>query len=197
MQTCITGQPFLICSCVCVYVSSSAELMYTVELAGGLGAILLLLIFLISLYKCYKIELMLFYRRHFGSEDVDGGNGCARQQILKNKNKIKCRCVNKNLLSRFLGFHGSTFSIFSRFPVAHVCESAWLRGEDEEEQNVANLKMVESQSLSECPLPLGGIVPGVNWRAGLHNCLVLQQIHRAHLMTVRVMSQNDECRLLS
>lgn len=55
--------------------SSSAELMYTVELAGGLGAILLLLIFLISLYKCYKIELMLFYRRHFGSEDVDGGKG--------------------------------------------------------------------------------------------------------------------------
>lgn len=58
---------------VCVCVLSSAELMYTVELAGGLGAILLLLIFLISLYKCYKIELMLFYRRHFGSEDVDGG----------------------------------------------------------------------------------------------------------------------------
>uniref|UniRef100_A0A3B3Y4I3 Interleukin-1 receptor accessory protein-like 1 n=1 Tax=Poecilia mexicana TaxID=48701 RepID=A0A3B3Y4I3_9TELE len=51
-----------------------AELMYTVELAGGLGAILLLLIFLISLHKCYKIELMLFYRRHFGSEDVDGEN---------------------------------------------------------------------------------------------------------------------------
>ncbi|KAK5621672.1 Interleukin-1 receptor accessory protein-like 1-B [Crenichthys baileyi] len=50
------------------------ELMYTVELAGGLGAILLLLIFLISLYKCYKIELMLFYRRNFGSEDVDGEN---------------------------------------------------------------------------------------------------------------------------
>lgn len=60
---------------VCVCVLSSAELMYTVELAGGLGAILLLLIFLISLYKCYKIELMLFYRRHFGSEDIDGGKG--------------------------------------------------------------------------------------------------------------------------
>lgn len=59
--------------CLYVCVSSSAELMYTVELAGGLGAILLLLVFLISLYKCYKIELMLFYRRHFGSEDVDGG----------------------------------------------------------------------------------------------------------------------------
>ncbi|XP_067372783.1 interleukin-1 receptor accessory protein-like 1-A isoform X2 [Channa argus] len=55
-------------------VVSETKLMYTVELAGGLGAILLLLIFLISLYKCYKIELMLFYRRHFGSEDVDGEN---------------------------------------------------------------------------------------------------------------------------
>ncbi|XP_014029765.1 interleukin-1 receptor accessory protein-like 1-B [Salmo salar] len=53
---------------------SRRELMYTVELAGGLGAILLLLLFLISLYKCYKIELMLFYRRHFGSDDLDGDN---------------------------------------------------------------------------------------------------------------------------
>ncbi|XP_054887826.1 interleukin-1 receptor accessory protein-like 1-A isoform X4 [Poeciliopsis prolifica] len=57
-----------------VQIFRRAELMYTVELAGGLGAILLLLIFLISLHKCYKIELMLFYRRHFGSEDVDGEN---------------------------------------------------------------------------------------------------------------------------
>lgn len=57
--------------------------MYTVELAGGLGAILLLLIFLISLYKCYKIELMLFYRRHFGSEDVDGGKDRASKKKLK------------------------------------------------------------------------------------------------------------------
>ncbi|XP_014020117.2 interleukin-1 receptor accessory protein-like 1 isoform X2 [Salmo salar] len=53
---------------------SRRELMYTVELAGGLGAIVLLLLFLISLYKCYKIELMLFYRRHFGSDDLDGDN---------------------------------------------------------------------------------------------------------------------------
>uniref|UniRef100_A0A3B5MIC6 Interleukin-1 receptor accessory protein-like 1 n=1 Tax=Xiphophorus couchianus TaxID=32473 RepID=A0A3B5MIC6_9TELE len=50
------------------------ELMYTVELAGGLGAILLLLICLVTLYKCYRIELMLFYRNHFGSEDIDGEN---------------------------------------------------------------------------------------------------------------------------
>lgn len=53
--------------------ATSAELMYTVELAGGLGAILLLLICLVTLYKCYRIELMLFYRNHFGSEDIDGG----------------------------------------------------------------------------------------------------------------------------
>ncbi|XP_057217304.1 interleukin-1 receptor accessory protein-like 1-B isoform X2 [Triplophysa rosa] len=53
---------------------SKRELMYTVELAGGLGAILLMLTFLVCLYKCYRIELMLFYRRHFGSEDVDGDN---------------------------------------------------------------------------------------------------------------------------
>ncbi|KAJ0070122.1 hypothetical protein NL108_002421, partial [Boleophthalmus pectinirostris] len=57
-----------------VQILRQTELMYTVELAGGLGAILLLLIFLISLYKCYKIELMLCYRRHFGSEDLDGDN---------------------------------------------------------------------------------------------------------------------------
>uniref|UniRef100_A0A3P9AF33 Interleukin 1 receptor accessory protein-like 1 n=1 Tax=Esox lucius TaxID=8010 RepID=A0A3P9AF33_ESOLU len=57
-----------------IQLSRRAELMYTVELAGGLGAILLLLLSLVSLYKCYRIELMLFYRRHFGSEDLDGDN---------------------------------------------------------------------------------------------------------------------------
>ncbi|MGH0126512.1 UNVERIFIED_CONTAM: hypothetical protein FKN15_028883 [Acipenser sinensis] len=50
------------------------ELMYTVELAGGLGAILLLLVCLVILYKCYKIELMLFYRNHFGADEADGEN---------------------------------------------------------------------------------------------------------------------------
>ncbi|XP_065115396.1 interleukin-1 receptor accessory protein-like 1-B isoform X1 [Paramisgurnus dabryanus] len=57
-----------------IQLSKRAELMYTVELAGGLGAILLMLIFLLSIYKCYRIELMLFYRHHFGSEDIDGEN---------------------------------------------------------------------------------------------------------------------------
>uniref|UniRef100_A0A3Q2WUV5 Interleukin 1 receptor accessory protein-like 1b n=1 Tax=Haplochromis burtoni TaxID=8153 RepID=A0A3Q2WUV5_HAPBU len=55
-----------------VQLVKKAELMYTVELAGGLGAILMLLICLVTLYKCYRIELMLFYRNHFGSEDIDG-----------------------------------------------------------------------------------------------------------------------------
>lgn len=57
-----------------VQLAKKPELMYTVELAGGLGAILLLLIFLVTLYKCYRIEIMLFYRTHFGSEDLDGDN---------------------------------------------------------------------------------------------------------------------------
>ncbi|KAM8871632.1 interleukin-1 receptor accessory protein-like 1 isoform X1 [Synchiropus splendidus] len=57
-----------------IHLSKKAELMYTVELAGGLGAILMLLICLVTLYKCYRIELMLFYRNHFGSEDLDGDN---------------------------------------------------------------------------------------------------------------------------
>lgn len=66
----IAGENLFFCKNLCL---SLAELMYTVELAGGLGAILLLLICLVTLYKCYRIELMLFYRTHFGSEDIDGG----------------------------------------------------------------------------------------------------------------------------
>ena len=72
--------------------------MYTVELAGGLGAILLLLIFLISLYKCYKIELMLFYRRQFGSEDVDGGKESERQH--KHQLSFYLKTCNKKKMSR-------------------------------------------------------------------------------------------------
>uniref|UniRef100_A0A673KVJ6 Interleukin 1 receptor accessory protein-like 1a n=1 Tax=Sinocyclocheilus rhinocerous TaxID=307959 RepID=A0A673KVJ6_9TELE len=57
-----------------VQIGKRVELMYTVELAGGLGAILLLLALLLSVYKCYKIELLLCYRHHFGGEDADGEN---------------------------------------------------------------------------------------------------------------------------
>ncbi|XP_073701700.1 interleukin-1 receptor accessory protein-like 1-A isoform X1 [Garra rufa] len=57
-----------------VQIGKRVELMYTVELAGGLGAILLLLALLLSVYKCYRIELLLCYRHHFGGEDTDGEN---------------------------------------------------------------------------------------------------------------------------
>ncbi|XP_066497299.1 interleukin-1 receptor accessory protein-like 1-A isoform X2 [Hoplias malabaricus] len=55
-----------------IQISKRVELMYTMELAGGLGAILLLLVLLLCVYKCYRIELLLCYRHHFGGEDTDG-----------------------------------------------------------------------------------------------------------------------------
>uniref|UniRef100_A0A669B567 Interleukin 1 receptor accessory protein-like 2 n=1 Tax=Oreochromis niloticus TaxID=8128 RepID=A0A669B567_ORENI len=45
--------------------------MYRLELAGGLGVILLLLGVLTALYKCYNLEIMLCYRRHFGSDETE------------------------------------------------------------------------------------------------------------------------------
>lgn len=68
--------------------------MYTVELAGGLGAILLMLIFLVSLYKCYRIELMIFYRNHFGSEDVDGGKKCYKEVLTIQIEHLKKRQIH-------------------------------------------------------------------------------------------------------
>lgn len=47
--------------------------MYRLELAGGLGVILLLLGILTALYKCYNLEIMLCYRRHFGSDETEDG----------------------------------------------------------------------------------------------------------------------------
>ncbi|XP_063068969.1 interleukin-1 receptor accessory protein-like 1-A [Engraulis encrasicolus] len=47
------------------------ELMYAVELAGGLGAVLLVLGLLLSLYKCCKLDILLCYRHYFGSEEPD------------------------------------------------------------------------------------------------------------------------------
>lgn len=64
---------FFLCDYIILHCSLPLELMYTVELAGGLGAILLLLVCLVTIYKCYKIEIMLFYRNHFGAEELDGG----------------------------------------------------------------------------------------------------------------------------
>ncbi|KAF6730947.1 X-linked interleukin-1 receptor accessory protein-like 2 [Oryzias melastigma] len=48
--------------------------MYRLELAGGLGVILLLLGVLTALYKCYNLEIMLCYRRHFGSDETEDDN---------------------------------------------------------------------------------------------------------------------------
>ncbi|NXR19054.1 IRPL2 protein, partial [Cinclus mexicanus] len=50
------------------------DLIYKIELAGGLGAILLLLILLVTIYKCYNIELMLFYRQNFGGDETADDN---------------------------------------------------------------------------------------------------------------------------
>ncbi|XP_023650627.1 X-linked interleukin-1 receptor accessory protein-like 2 [Paramormyrops kingsleyae] len=48
--------------------------VYRLELAGGLGAILLLLGLLSAIYKCYNLDILLCYRRHFGSEDGEDDN---------------------------------------------------------------------------------------------------------------------------
>ncbi|XP_046871077.1 X-linked interleukin-1 receptor accessory protein-like 2 [Hypomesus transpacificus] len=48
--------------------------MYRLELAGGLGAILLLLGVFTAIYKCYSVEIMLCYRRHFGSDETEDDN---------------------------------------------------------------------------------------------------------------------------
>ncbi|XP_063288024.1 X-linked interleukin-1 receptor accessory protein-like 2 [Pelobates fuscus] len=49
-------------------------LKYNIELAGGLGAILLVFIMFVTIYKCYNIELMLFYRQNFGSDEAAEDN---------------------------------------------------------------------------------------------------------------------------
>ncbi|ELK25196.1 X-linked interleukin-1 receptor accessory protein-like 2 [Myotis davidii] len=46
------------------------DLIYKIELAGGVGAILLLFVLFVIIYKCYNIELMLFYRQHFGDDET-------------------------------------------------------------------------------------------------------------------------------
>ncbi|XP_069799043.1 X-linked interleukin-1 receptor accessory protein-like 2 [Dendropsophus ebraccatus] len=50
------------------------ELKYNMELAGGLGAIFIVFILLVTIYKCYNIEIMLFYRQNFGSDEAAEDN---------------------------------------------------------------------------------------------------------------------------
>lgn len=62
---------FIFHPCLCC-ISLTVD-MYRLELAGGLGVILLLLGVLTALYKCYNLEIMLCYRRHFGSDETEDG----------------------------------------------------------------------------------------------------------------------------
>ncbi|XP_070616027.1 X-linked interleukin-1 receptor accessory protein-like 2 [Erythrolamprus reginae] len=50
------------------------DLISRIELAGGLGAIFLLLVILVTIYKCYNIELMLCYRQMFGGDETVDDN---------------------------------------------------------------------------------------------------------------------------
>ncbi|XP_026530507.1 X-linked interleukin-1 receptor accessory protein-like 2 [Notechis scutatus] len=50
------------------------DLISRIELAGGLGAIFLLLVLLVTIYKCYNIELMLCYRQMFGGDEAMDDN---------------------------------------------------------------------------------------------------------------------------
>lgn len=43
---------------------------YTVELACGLGATVLLVVVLIVIYHAYWLEMVLFYRAHFGTDET-------------------------------------------------------------------------------------------------------------------------------
>lgn len=56
--------------------------MYRLELAGGLGVILLLLGILTALYKCYNLEILLCYRRHFGSDETEDGKAVAAMETM-------------------------------------------------------------------------------------------------------------------
>ncbi len=47
--------------------------VYRLELVGGLGAMMLILGIFTAIYKCYNVEIMLCYRRHFGSDEADEG----------------------------------------------------------------------------------------------------------------------------
>lgn len=60
-------------NCLFLFILFVPDLIYKIELAGGLGAIFLLLVLLVVIYKCYNIELMLFYRQHFGGDETTDG----------------------------------------------------------------------------------------------------------------------------
>lgn len=74
------------------------DLIYKIELAGGLGAILLLLILLVTIYKCYNIELMLFYRQNFGGDEVADGKQLLRKFVIYTREIFQTSKVIKFLV---------------------------------------------------------------------------------------------------
>lgn len=70
------------------------DLIYKIELAGGLGAIFLLLVLLVIIYKCYNIELMLFYRQHFGGDETTNGRLSPIVQTLKGMDLWLCKRIS-------------------------------------------------------------------------------------------------------
>lgn len=74
------------------------DLIYKIELAGGLGAILLLLILLVTIYKCYNIELMLFYRQNFGGDEAADGKQLLRKFVIYTREIFQTSKVIKFLV---------------------------------------------------------------------------------------------------
>lgn len=59
----------------CLFLYSVVAPKYTVELACGLGATILLVVVLIVIYHVYWLEMVLFYRAHFGTDETILGKG--------------------------------------------------------------------------------------------------------------------------
>lgn len=66
------GSPRLSCTnqFVSLLVSPLIAPRYTVELACGFGATVLLVVILIVIYHVYWLEMVLFYRAHFGTDET-------------------------------------------------------------------------------------------------------------------------------
>lgn len=54
----------------CFFLNPVVAPKYTVELACGLGATILLIVVLIVIYHVYWLEMVLFYRAHFGTDET-------------------------------------------------------------------------------------------------------------------------------
>lgn len=64
------GAAYLVNLDPCSFLHPVAAPKYTVELACGLGATILLVVVLIVIYHVYWLEMVLFYRAHFGTDET-------------------------------------------------------------------------------------------------------------------------------